>query len=229
MRGSGFPYGASPVLGKDVARLYLRDGIFVFGSPTTVMYRSSLVRGQHPFYAEGLLHEDSEKCMHILEQWDFAFVPQVLSFLRTGNESISGGVRDFQPYSLDRYILVRRFASTFLEAPEADALQHHERKEYYGMLAQQAIRMRSASFWEYHRRGLNTIAESIDWYELSLAVSRELLWMAINPGATVKQALSFWNREKSRQVQVVDPPGTGERICNQQEEPNKDETHFSHV
>ena len=46
------------------------------------MYRCSLVRSQSPFYDESLLHEDTEKCLQILEHRDFGFVHQVLSFLR---------------------------------------------------------------------------------------------------------------------------------------------------
>ena len=113
VRGSGFPHGKPLLPGKEAARLLLRTGTFVFGSPTTVMYRSSVVRNQQPFYHESLLHEDTEKCMQILENWDFGFVYQVLSFLRTDNinESISGSVRSLQPVMLDRYIIVRRYAA----------------------------------------------------------------------------------------------------------------------
>ena len=68
VRGSGFPHGKPLLPGREVARLYLRTGTFVFGSPTTVMYRSSLVRSQQPFYDELLLHEDTEKCMQILRE-----------------------------------------------------------------------------------------------------------------------------------------------------------------
>ena len=83
VRGSGSPYPTTLLPGKELAQLYLRDGVFVFGSPTTVMYRSSIVRDSQPFYDDSLLHEDTEKCMQIMESWDFGFVHQVLSFLRT--------------------------------------------------------------------------------------------------------------------------------------------------
>jgi len=58
--------------------------------------------------------------MEILENWDFGFVHQVLSFLRTDNvnESISAGFRSLQPDALDRYIIVQRYAPRFLDAAE---------------------------------------------------------------------------------------------------------------
>lgn len=189
VRGSGFPYQTSPISGREAARLLLQDGIFVFGSPTTVMYRSSLVREQQSFYQEGLLHEDTEKCMQILEHWDFAFVPQVLSFIRTGNESISGSVRDFQPGALDAYIIARRYSAVFLNPGAASALKRSHKRNYYRALAGGAVRLRGRGFWNYHREGLKTLGETIDWPYLALQIGAELLWMAANPGTTVLRAV----------------------------------------
>jgi glycosyltransferase involved in cell wall biosynthesis len=195
VRGSGFPYQSSPLAGKETARLYLRNGIFPFGSPTTVMYRSSLVRGQQPFYDESRLHEDTEKCMQILETWDFGFVPQVLSFLRADNESVSSAVRDFQPNSLDRYVIVQRYSSVFLEPGEAEALKRDTKRSYYQVLAHAALRFREKAFWRYHEKGLKTLGENIDWLYLVFLAGCELLWRALNPGSTVARVLGYSKRE----------------------------------
>jgi len=195
VRGSGFPYRTAPYSGKEVARLLLRTGIFVFGSPTTVMYRSSLVRGKHPFYDEHRLHEDTEKCMQILEKWDFAFVPQVLSFLRLGNDSISGAARTFQPNALDRYIIVRRYAATFLDASEAIALIKSTRQLYYDTLASEALRFRETAFWQYHRQGLQTVHENLDRSYLGLRIAAILGSMIVNPGTTARRAWHHLQRK----------------------------------
>jgi glycosyltransferase involved in cell wall biosynthesis len=196
VRGSGFPYQKQPMSGKDVARMYLCTGVFVFGSPTTVMYRSSLVRSQEPFYEEGRLHEDTEKCLQILQHWDFSFVYQVLSFLRVDDESISSAYRNFVPEMLDRYINVRRYASSFLEAREAEALTARIRREYYRALAQQLVRFRGSRFWRHHETGLKTVGEALDWPRLLVQIGREFLWMALNPGATLAWAVRAWKRQK---------------------------------
>jgi hypothetical protein len=195
VRGSGFPYGKPIWPGKDVARLYLRTGTFVFGSPTTVMYRSSIVRSQPPFYDESLLHEDTEKCMQILEHWDFGFVPQVLSFLRVGNEAVSSPFRAFQPIALDRYIIVQRYASRFLEPDEAAALKRKSRQLYYEILADEALRFRESAFWTYHKEGLNTLGEALDWSYLTLRTGRKLLGMAANPATTAARLWNHWKRK----------------------------------
>jgi glycosyltransferase involved in cell wall biosynthesis len=189
VRGSRFPYLNLPVSGKETAKLYLQNAIFPFGSPTTVMYRSSLILGQPPFYDESLLHEDTEKCMQILASWDFAFVPQVLSFLRADNESISSAVRNFQPDLLDRYIIVQHHAATFLEPDEAAGLKKEAKRDYYEILAHAALRFRGSDFWRYHENGLKTIGEKIDWMYLMSVASSHLLWMAANPGTTISRML----------------------------------------
>jgi glycosyltransferase involved in cell wall biosynthesis len=194
VRGSGFPYRVSPVPGKEAARIYLVNEIFPFGSPTTVMYRSSLVRGPRPFYDESRLHEDTEKCMQILQTWDFGFVPQVLSFLRADNESISSAVRSFQPYSLDRYIIVQRYASVFLDPGEAAALKKQAKRDYYEALAHAALRFRGSAFWRYHEKGLETLGEKIDWRYLVLQTAKYLLRMMLNPWSTVGSAMRYLKR-----------------------------------
>jgi glycosyltransferase involved in cell wall biosynthesis len=198
VRGSGFPYGTSPIPGKEVVRFYLRTGVFVFGSPTTVMYRSSIVRESKPFYDERLLHEDTEKCVQVLEHRDFAFVHQVLSFLRLDKESISGGVRTFQPNVLDRYILVRRYASRFLEESEATALREASKRSYYDVLSLEALTFRAPAFWRYHQEGLQTVSETLEWPYLSLRIGRELLRLAANPGSTIGRVWHFCKKRWSK-------------------------------
>jgi glycosyltransferase involved in cell wall biosynthesis len=195
LRGSDYPYRTPLLAGKEMARLFLRTGIFVFGSPSTVMYRSSVVRGQNPFFEEGLLHEDTEKCLRILEHWDFGFVHQVLSFLRADNESITYFTRNYQPRALDRYITVQRFASIFLEPAEAAALKHSSKQIYYRVLAEEAVRFRAGDFWQYHKKGLSTIAESLDRPYLLLQTGRQILWMIANPGTSVQLILHFLKRK----------------------------------
>jgi len=194
VRGSGFPRDSSVLLGKTAARNYLRGGLYVFGSPSTVMYRSSLVRDQNSFFKEGLLHEDTEKSLEILEHWDFGFVHQVLSGLRTDNESISSSAKGFQPGALDHYIILQRFAPLFFSVQEAAELRKKSKREYYSVLAQQAIRLRPAAFWRYHKHGLHTLGEKLDLSSLAIGIFKELLWMLANPGNTLVWLLTSAKR-----------------------------------
>jgi glycosyltransferase involved in cell wall biosynthesis len=198
VRGSGVPYQTTPFAGRDIARLYLREGVFPFGSPTTIMYRSSLIREQWPFFAEGLLHEDTEKCMQILEHWDFGFVYQVLSFLRVGNESVSSAVRSFEPDRLDRYILIQRYADKLLPQEEAANLKALVRREYYRFLAEATLEMREREFWSYHQVGLKSLDEQIDLRLLIPGICREMFWLIANPGTTLGRLVQHAIKMRSR-------------------------------
>jgi glycosyltransferase involved in cell wall biosynthesis len=203
--GSGYPYPTPVLSGREVARRHLLSGAygdggfkqpFVFGSPTTVMYRSSVVRHQRPFYNESSLHADTEKCMEILARWDFGFVHQVLSFLRNDNESISSTRRGFDREAaiLDWYIIVRRYSLVFLEASEGAALGKKAKRSYYRCLAASAVRFRKQAFWRYHKVGLKTVDETVDWPYLALQIVVVLFWIGSNLGRTMLDAVRSWKR-----------------------------------
>ena len=195
--GSGLPYQVTMLPGSEMARRYLQDGIYIFGSPTAVMYRSSIVRQQVPFFSEALLHEDTEKCMQLLLEWDFGFVHQVLSFLRLGNESISSAVRTFHPQILDWYIMIQRYAPLFLEPEVAFALRKHSKRQYYSVLAEDMLRFRGRDFWKYHETGLKTLGESLDWSYLILQITVQLFHMLANPGTTLTRLVHYLARKNN--------------------------------
>jgi glycosyltransferase involved in cell wall biosynthesis len=200
LRGSGYPYWQPLLSGKECARLYLRSRVAVFGTQTTVMYRSSVVRYYRPFYDESLPNADFDRCMQILQRWDFGFVHQVLSFSRRDNESLTSGILSFMPYEMDRYIFVQRYAAAFLEAGEAASLRRKSKVVYYRLLANEALHFRESAFWRYHESGLKTLDETIDWSYLVLQMVVELFWIVLNPGWSMVRALRFW-KSKSRRRQ----------------------------
>jgi hypothetical protein len=108
---------------------------------------------------------------------------------------VSSAVRDFQPNSLDRYVIVQRYSSVFLEPGEAEALKRDTKRSYYQVLAHAALRFREKAFWRYHEKGLKTLGENIDWLYLVFLAGCELLWRALNPGSTVARVLGYSKRE----------------------------------
>jgi glycosyltransferase involved in cell wall biosynthesis len=205
--GSGIPHGPGYFHGKEIGRMYLRAGLYFFGSPTTVMYRSRMIREQKPFYKENLRHEDTEKCMQILEHSEFGFVLQILSFLRLGNGSISSSARTYSPQMLDWYIITQRYAPVFLDDNEAKALRRDSKRQYYKTLAHQALQLRDRAFWQYHKEGLTTLGETLDHPYLACQIGLELLRMVANPGSTIASMLRLMQGKKESKgfAKTVDP------------------------
>ena len=192
---SGYPYPMPMISGREWARRQLRGAPCVFGSPTTVMFRSAVVRQHLPFFDESLLHSDTEKCMEILQNWDFGFVHQILSFIqrtmkgspppdrnsnRTRSMSISSR-NDMRPHFWKRRKLM--FFRT------------RSKRRYYQVLAEQALRLRGPAFWRYHEFGLKTLKQTLNWPYLVLQMVLVLMWMASNPGRTGIRLLRFCKRK----------------------------------
>jgi glycosyltransferase involved in cell wall biosynthesis len=195
--GSGYPYRALTP-GGECGRWCLRSGIYIFGSQTTVMYRSSLVRENGSFYDESLPYADFERCMEILQHWDFGFVHQVLSFSRPDIDSVpsaTGARIRFRPFALDRYAIVQQYAPVFLEAAEAAAIKKRSKQAYYRVLAEEAFHLREPAFWQYHKKGLQAANETLDWLYLMLRIALRMLWLVSNPGWTTVRALRFCKRK----------------------------------
>jgi len=211
--GSGYPVQSPILSGKECAQWFLRTGISVFGSQTTVMYRSSLVRCRESFYDVSLPHAaDLEKCMEILERWDFGFVYQVLSFTRRDNESIISRFLSLQSYELGRYIITQRYAPVFLEAGDAASVMRKSKGEYYRVLARAALRFKGREFWRFHKVGLKALGEreTFDWPYVVFQIVVVLLWVISNPGGTIlhiaRATTSAARRQARRQEGLLRVP-----------------------
>jgi glycosyltransferase involved in cell wall biosynthesis len=191
VQASGYPYPMTVFPGGDCARWHLRTGFFIFGSPTTVMYRSSAVRHQQPFYNETLLHDDLDKCLQILRKWDFGFVHQVLSFTRIDNDSVfhGSGLYQWRFFSLTRYSIVLCYAPIFLVPDEASTLIKETKRSYYATLAKEAVRFSGRAFWRHHQEGLKAVGQTLDWRYLAWQIGLQLLRLGANPGSTIVRAL----------------------------------------
>ena len=189
VEGSKYPYPTPMSPGKECGRWFLRTGINVFGSQTTVMYRSSLVRDHDPFYDESLPYCDLDKAMEILQDCDFGFVHQVLSFSRAQDDSATSSILKFLPYALDRYIMAQQYARVFLEDDELARLMKDSKHAYYTLLGRAALNFPGRAFWQYHTDGLSSFGQALDRRFLALQIGLELLWRTSNPGRTILRAL----------------------------------------
>lgn len=179
--GWGLPYPSPAVPGRTLCRLQLLDDLYFMGSPTSLLMRAEVARAHFPFFASDVLHADTEACYRTLREWDFGFVHQVLSFLRTDDASRMGAVRDFMPHYLDKYIILTNYGSDFLSAEELAATMRRQHHVYFRMLGEAVITGRPPEFWAYHRRGLATIGYDLRWHRLWKYILMSLAEFVFNP------------------------------------------------
>lgn len=202
--GSGFPHQKQMLPGRECVRWFLRTDLSIFGTQTQVMYRSSLVRSQEAFYNVSFPFADLQKCIEILEHWDYGFVHQVLSFNRIENESTLSALEKLEPYQLLRYIIAQRFAPAFMESRDAASIIAKYKFQYYRALARAVLRFRGRAFWRFHKSMLKTLTErqTHDWTYLAMIIPGELLWLASNPGINLLQTVRSLKRKKTQSVEI---------------------------
>jgi glycosyltransferase involved in cell wall biosynthesis len=206
VNNSGYPYKKliQTIAGKEFGRWYFLNEGFpqIFGSQTTVMYRSSIVRSSHPFFDESLQCADLKKCVEIISVWDLGFVHQVLSFTRSNSDklSITSSSRpSFYPFAGDYYVVEQLYANKFLEQDDAVQVKRRSKEIYYRTLAKAALRFRGLSFWRYHRSNLKAINSNLDWTYLALQICITFLWTLSNPGVLLRNFL--YRKESKRRLE----------------------------
>ncbi len=172
--------------GRDGCRLVLKDGIYCFGSSTTVLFRADLVRSRDPFFVEGRLFEDAEVCFDLLSDHDFGFVHRTLSFTRTQNDSVWQRASTNNAWLLARRNHLAQYGPRFLEPAEFEEAWRRRERHYYAFLADACWEGRDAAFWAFHRRGLATVGHAIDKRKLMIAVARAAGRIMLSPARLVK-------------------------------------------
>jgi glycosyltransferase involved in cell wall biosynthesis len=190
----------SVVSGPEACRLYLVGRRYLFGTPTSVLYRASIVRGRQAFFHGGSYYEDSEVCFEILEHGDFGFVHQVLTFSRTDNISLSSAVRDYYPVQLHAYVITRRYGQRYLTDAELRACLKRTANDLYTALGYEVFHRRGPAFWDYQRGGFAIVGDRLSFTRLSaFQIWRIVRWIG-NPLDTAAKLVSWaWRRLDRRQ------------------------------
>jgi glycosyltransferase involved in cell wall biosynthesis len=188
----GIPLAETVIEGKEICRRQMIQGHHYFGSPSSVMYDSGVVRSRDPFFALGRLHEDTEACYEILRDRKFGFVHQVLTGSRIGNESVMNSVKDFEPQILDRLIILGRYGREYLDEPDFARQWRRYEDQYLGLMARARVRGRSAAFWEYHRRGQQSFGYDLSRAPLFPFIVKEVLSLALSPRSLWRRTVGGW-------------------------------------
>ena len=180
--GSGIEWPTECIPGHIASRLHLLEHLYLFGSPTTVLYRADLMRERQPFYSESSLHEDTELCYEVLANADLGFVHQVLTFSRLGNDGVLTSLDPFHWQQPLYYSLLRKYGSQFLSREELAERIHAARSEHLRILAEGVVLGREPEFWAYHRGQMAALGEQFP-SKLALAprVARALVKAVIRP------------------------------------------------
>jgi hypothetical protein len=186
----GLPYPSSIVPGREMARRTLLGGPYVFGSPTSVMFRADLVRTRDPFFDEWHIHADDGACFDVLTEADFGFVHQVLTFSRVHEETLTSSASRMDAFQEGNLIVLRRHGPAFLTPAEYERRLADRTAQYYSALARKLLGPPDRGYWAHHRALQARLGGRLSLRQLALAVGREALKVVAAPGVELPRAVA---------------------------------------
>ena len=185
----GLPYPSTVMSGRDICRWTLLGRPYVFGTPTSILIRSDLVRASESFYNESNIHADSEVCCKLLTRGDFGFVHQVLTYTRVRENSMTSFSQRYNTYLLGILDRLVTFGPTFLSQEELSARLKDHLATYYQYLADSVFAFREKEFWAYHRAKMKSAGHPLSLLRLLTAVCSKAMNCLLNPKRTVEGLL----------------------------------------
>jgi len=181
----GLPYPSTVVSGREVCRRTLLGGFYVFGSQTSHLIRSDLIRSRKEYYNTHELHSsyaDQEACYKALQDSDFGFVHQVLTYTREHDDSrtasfIRTGLNTDLPSQLN---ILTKYGPQYLSHAEYQKRLRLVMKRYYRFLCRNIFLWRSRQFWDYHKSALDYIGYPFSAFELLRVLPVELISIVLN-------------------------------------------------
>ena len=186
----GLPYPSTIVPGgREACRLRLQEGPYVFGTPTSVLYRSDIVRSRHAFYNESNFHADSEACFEFLGDNDFGFVHQILTFRRMQEGSLTSFSKRVNTYLPGILYELVKYGSKYLSDDELKRRTSEHLQNYYRFLGEQIYRRPGREFWSFHRGKLAALGYPLSFRRLAFAATSYALDVLLNPKATAEAVI----------------------------------------
>jgi glycosyltransferase involved in cell wall biosynthesis len=184
----GLPYPSPVTPGRTVGRASLLGVLSVFGNPTAHMLRADLVRSRDPFYDEEILHADEASCYELLQESDFGFVHQVLTYQRRHRGTITHSVaRRLNTYLLAHMKMLKTYGHVYLTPQEYERVVRERMAVYYQYLARALLTPARRDIWKYHTEGLAALGFPIRRRRLVRAVLAETARAARSPGSNLKK------------------------------------------
>jgi glycosyltransferase involved in cell wall biosynthesis len=168
VKGTGLPYPSTVIPGHEVCRYSLLGKIpYVFGSPTSLLIRSGLIRKSEPFYNDRYFQLlDQTACYDVLEHTDFGFVHQILTYSRLHEESQTSSASRVNRLMLEQLIFLEEYGPKYLTNEELKKLLQQKLLIYYRFLGKNLFRLRDKEFRSYHMNGFGNLTVSFNFLKL---------------------------------------------------------------
>lgn len=188
----GLPEGAEVVDGRACARQALLHGVHVLGCPTSVLYRSDLVRARPSFFPHTKTHADTDVVYEVLAEHDLGFIHEVLSFDRIHPQRVSTAVLSRHADALAQIESVITYGPRFLSKQEHSHRLDELGREYHLLLGRSLPRMREKAYWRFHFEECRAIGFDLRVSGILFGALRVVFGELRHPGAAFAKAYRYF-------------------------------------
>jgi len=157
VRYDGVPYPGEKISGVEVGRDNLLGGPYVFGLPSSVLYRSDITRVRECFYNENNLHSDTEVCFEFLRDSDFGFAHKILTYIRIEEGTTTSYAVRNNTYLYGWLTVLVKYGKDYLSETELDRRKRQQLNHYYQFLGRKLLRKQDKEFWKIHFKKLSEL------------------------------------------------------------------------
>jgi glycosyltransferase involved in cell wall biosynthesis len=202
VRWDEIPYPSTVIPAREVCRSQMLQEVYVFGTPTSLLYRSDLVRKREGFYPNSTPEADTSACYQCLQESDFGFVHQVLSYERIHGKQMSEESRTLNAYAPARLSDLLEYGPSWLTPSEIDKRRAEIIGYYYKFFAAKVFNQTDKTFWAYHKKRLADSGHPFSHCKLATAVCAKLADLLLNPKQTLEKVL-MRRRDRGAQTRRV--------------------------
>jgi hypothetical protein len=152
------------------------------------LIRSKFIRKRQRFYNENNIHADKEICYELLQDCDFGFVHQVLTYTRRHNEAETTHSRMYNTYRVGKLLILKRYGPVFLTQEEYLCRLQNVVDNYHAYLGQSVLDLKNIEFFRFHQKEMKKLGVHFSPIKLFIAVLKELM-NPLNTARRVKHRL----------------------------------------
>jgi glycosyltransferase involved in cell wall biosynthesis len=202
MSNVGLEYERSVVSGREICRETLLGGPYVFGTPTSLMYASDLVRKSTAFYPNGNPHADTSACYKWLIERDFGFVHQVLSYARIHSATQTSRSMRFGTIIRAQLSDVIQYGPQYLTPEELESRKVDVIDGYYWWLVRRIFEHRGdKEFWDVQKNGLRELGLTFSHSKLYKTALRRAAEALASPRAAIRKVMGLKRAPKKIKAQ----------------------------
>jgi glycosyltransferase involved in cell wall biosynthesis len=165
VKATGLPYTKTFIPGAEAVRMTLLDGPYLFGTPSSLLIRSDLIRSKEKLYNEIEFHQaaDTEVCYDLLKDTDFGFVHQVLTFTRHHTGSITTSYDRLNALFASLCYCFIIYGPFFLSDVEFNEKKRRMLNSYYSFLGSRITQLADREFWQFHEKWFERMSLRLSW------------------------------------------------------------------